>query len=171
MRYTALPALAAALLAASPAFAGTADTATAEARGTVLQPLTITRLSDLDFGWVVSTANAGTVSIDPDSGTRSTTGGVTAVANYPGNRAKFAGAGTVGNAVLLTLTQPGVLVSQTNPADTVGASLTLDNGGATTRYVGTSSTFLVGVGGDFNIAANQPNGVYTANFDLTADYQ
>ena len=32
-------------------------------------------------------------------------------------------------------------------------------------------TITVGVGGDFAIAANQPNGLYAANFDLTADYQ
>jgi hypothetical protein len=29
----------------------------------------------------------------------------------------------------------------------------------------------VGVGGDFAIAANQANGLYTASFDVTADYQ
>ena len=32
-------------------------------------------------------------------------------------------------------------------------------------------SFTVGVGGDFGIAANQPNGTYTALFQVTADYQ
>lgn len=172
MRLTlSLAALAAVLATATPALAGTSDTATAEARGTVLQPLTITRMTDLDFGWVISTAVAGNVVIDADSGARTTGLGVTPVPNYPGNRATFAGVATAATTVTLALSSPTVLVSQSNPADTVTVnSLSLDSAGPS-RVVGANSSFLVGVGGDFQIGANQPNGVYSANFDLTADYQ
>ena len=172
MRLTlSLSALAAVLMTATPALAGTSASAAAEARGLVLQPLTLTKVTDLDFGTVISTAAAGSVTIDANNGARAQTGGVTLVPNYPGSRAVFSGAGTAGEPVLLTLSAPALLVSTTNPADVLAVTtLSLDSLG-TNRTVGATSTFSVGVGGDFAIAANQPNGLYTAQFDLTADYQ
>lgn len=174
-----LAAVAATLVTASPAFAQQAvatANASAEARGLVLQPLTLTKASDLDFGWVVSTSAAGNVTIDAANGTRAVGGGVQAVPGRNGGRATFAGAGTAGEQVILTLNPATVLVSTTNSANTVSVtSMSLDNCGAAcvsdTRTIDNSGAFLAGVGGDFAIAANQPNGLYTANFDLTADYQ
>lgn len=166
-----LAALAASALSATPALAQQAS-ATAEARGVVLQPLTLARVQDLDFGTVVGSAVAGTVSIDADTGARSVTGGVTGVPSFPGDRALFQGAGTSGQDVVLSLNAPTLLISTSNPLDTITVnSMVLDAGNATTRTIGVTGIFQVGVGGDFAIAANQPAGLYTANFDLTADYQ
>ena len=166
-----LAALAASALSATPALAQQAS-ATAEARGVVLQPLTLARVQDLDFCTVVGSAVAGTVSIDADTGARSVTGGVTGVPSFPGDRALFQGAGTSGQDVVLSLNAPTLLISTSNPLDTITVnSMVLDAGNATTRTIGVTGIFQVGVGGDFAIAANQPAGLYTANFDLTADYQ
>jgi hypothetical protein len=172
MRYNiSLAALAATLVTASPAFAQVAS-ATAEARGVVLQPLTLAKVSDLDFGTVVGSAVAGSVTIDADSGNRSVGGGVTGVASYPGSRGLFGGAGTANQDVLLVLNAPAVLVSTTNPAETIAVtSMVLDANNSTTRTIGSTAAFFVGVGGEFAIAANQAPGLYAANFDLTADYQ
>ena len=167
-----LAALAATTAFASPAFAATTATATAEARGLVLQPLTLTKVDDLDFGTVLASGVAGSVSIDADTGNRTVLGGVTAVASNVGQRGLFAGAGTSGQVVGLVLTPPpgNVLVSTTNPADTISiTSLVLDNGNAPSKTI-VGGTFQVGVGGDFAIAASQANGFYKANFDLTANY-
>jgi hypothetical protein len=177
--HVCLAAVAATLVTASPALAQQAvatANASAEARGLVLQPLTLTKGSDLDFGWVVSTSAAGNVVIDPDTGNRTVGGGVQAVPGRNGSRATFAGAGTAGEQVILTLNPATVLVSTTNSADTVNVTtMSLDNCGAAcvtdTRTIDSSGAFLAGVGGDFAIGINQPNGLYTANFDLTADYQ
>jgi hypothetical protein len=170
-RSLCLAALAASALSATPALAQQAS-ATAEARGVVLQPLTLARIQDLDFGTVVGSAVAGTVSIDADTGARSVTGGVTGVPSFPGDRALFQGAGTSGQDVVLALNAPTLLISTSNPLDTITVnSMVLDAGNATTRTIGVTGIFQVGVGGDFAIAANQPAGLYTANFDLTADYQ
>ena len=168
-----LAALAATLATATPAFAqAVSASANAEARGVVLQPLTLTKVDDLDFGTVISTAVAGTVVIDADDGSRSVTGGVLAVPSYPGGRGLFSGNGTAGQDVNLTLNSPGLLVSTTNPLDVVVVnSMYLDNGNLLVRTIGLTTVFNVGVGGDFGIAANQPNGLYSAQFDLTADYQ
>ena len=100
------------------------------------------------------------------------TGGVTGVPSFPGDRGLFQGAGTAGQDVALTLNAPTLLISTSNPLDTITVnSMVLDAGNATTRTIGVTGIFQVGVGGDFAIAANQPAGLYTANFDLTADYQ
>jgi len=172
MRYSiCLAALAATLATATPALAQQAS-AQAEARGVVLQPLTLVRNADLDFGTVVGSAVAGTVDIDADTGSRSVTGGVTPVPSFPGGRGLFTGNGTAGQDVVLQLNAPTVLVSQANPLDTITVnSMVLDQGNLLTRTIGGSGVFQVGVGGNFAIAANQPAALYSANFDLTADYQ
>jgi hypothetical protein len=172
MRYKiCLAALAATVVSASPAFAQAAS-ATAEARGVVVQPLTLAKVQDLDFGTVVGSAVAGNVVINADTGARTTGGGVTGVPSYPGDRGLFQGAGTAGQDVILSLSAPTLLISQSNPLDTITVnSMVLDSGNSTTRTIGVTGVFDVGVGGDFAIAANQPAALYSANFDLTADYQ
>lgn len=168
-----LAALAASVAVASPAFAQSVTaSAQAEARGLVLQPLTLTRVDDLDFGTVISTAVAGDVTIDEDDGSRVVTGGVLP-GPATGNRALFAGAGTIGQQVDLTLAPPvgNLLFSGGNSINI--SNFTLDGGvGLTdTRTIDATGTFEVGVGGTFDIAANQANGLYAADFDLTAEYQ
>lgn len=163
-----LAALAATIALASPAQAQTVS-ATAEARGLVLQPLTLSRVDDLDFGTVISSAVAGTVSIDEDSGFRTLTGGV-AAGPAAGNRALFSGAGTAGQQVDLDLAYPAVL---TSGANTIAiTSLDFDGGGgqSTTRTIDGTGTFQIGVGGTFAIGVNQANGLYTATFQVTAEY-
>lgn len=51
-------------------------------------------------------------------------------------------------------------------------SMTFDTAGglSTTRTIDATGAFAIGVGGDIAIGANQPNGVYTANYTVTADY-
>ncbi len=169
-----LAALAASVAFATPAFAQSVTaSATAEARGLVLQPLTLTRVDDLDFGTVIASAVAGNVTINEDTGARTVSGGVVGVPTAPGQRGLFAGAGTANQQVDLTLTPPagGVLVSGANFL-TVSA-FTMDGGvGLTdTRSIDATGAFTVGVGGTFDIAASQPNGLYAADFDLTAEYQ
>jgi len=171
-----LAALAATAAFASPA--GAQVSATAEARGTILQPLTITQMQDLDFGTVLSSAVAGTVTIDADTGARSVSGGVTAVALDVGQRAEFAGVGTLGQQVEITLVPPpGNLLNRVGGGATITApNWDLDGGAAndtfqTRTITDVNGAFLVGVGAEFTVAAGQMNGLYTANFDVTANYQ
>jgi hypothetical protein len=163
-----IAAVAATFAAASPAFAQS-YTETAEARGTILQSLTLTKASDLDFGTIAADALvAGTVSIDPDTGARSSTN----VSELPGvfSRAQFDGLGADGQIVELTLSQPAAGVLVNVAGDEIPAVLTIDADGLT-RTLPASGLFSVYIGGDFDIAANQANGLYTAQFDLTAEYQ
>jgi len=171
MRFTlSLAALAATLVVATPAVAQQAS-ATAEARGVVLSPLTLTRVSDLDFGTVASSATAGTVAVNATSGIRSVTGGVTAVPSTF-SRAEFTGLAQAATTVQLTLVPPtgNQLYSGTNFINIAAGSMGFDSAG-TTRVVPAGGSFTVGVGAAFDIAANQPNGAYSALFQVTADYQ
>lgn len=173
-----LAALAATAAFASPAMAQTVSTATAEARGTILQPLTLTQVQDLDFGTVLSSATAGTVTIDANTGARSVSGGVTGIALDLGQRAEFAGVGTNGQLVEITLTPPaGNILNRVGGGATILVNTwDLDGGAANdtfqTRTISdVNGAFLVGVGAQFAVAASQMNGLYTANFDVTAEYQ
>ena len=74
MRFTVYLAAAAATLAvATPAVAQQAS-ANALAKGVVVQPLTLAKNQDLDFGTVVGSAVAGNVVINADTGGRTVAG-------------------------------------------------------------------------------------------------
>jgi hypothetical protein len=169
MRFTlSLAALAATLVVATPAVAQQASV-TAEARGVVLSPLTLTKVTDLDFGTVAASAAAGTVAVNATSGIRSVTGGVTAVPSTF-SRGEFTGLAQAATTVQLSLVPPtgGLLYSGTNSIAVSGMGF--DSAGAT-RVVPAGGSFTANVGGNFAIAANQPNGTYSALFQVTADYQ
>jgi hypothetical protein len=169
MRYTLLVAALAATVA-TPALAQQAP-ASANAKGTVLQSLTLVKQTDLDFGTVAPDLNnPGQVVVDADSNVRTTSGSVVAL---PGafSRAQFDGNGTAGKTVQITLNQPagGVILNGTN---SINAALALDSlSGGGPRTIPAGGVFSVYVGGTFDIAANQASGVYTAQFDVTANYQ
>src|SRR3954468_9139561 len=134
--YVSLAALAATLVAATPAMAASTATATANAKGIVLKSLSLTSSSDLDFGTVAADATLpGTVSVNSDTGARTTTGAVVALPGAFG-RAQFDGLGDPNANVTLTLTQPAGGVICTGGAAcpaSIPAALSLDTGGLTTR--------------------------------------
>lgn len=141
----------------------------ADGRALILIPLTLTKIDDLDFGGVIPSPAAGTVTVNAGTGARTFAGGVTGVASDAGNRAYFGGAGSPGQQVLVALSPPVELTSA--GGDTIPVlGLTLD-GPATRTVDPVARSFFVGVGGTLDIAADQPEGVYTADFSVTAIYQ
>ena len=167
-RLVATAAFAVAALSPSSALAAT-PVSQADGRALVLIPLSLTKINDLDFGAVVPSSSAGTVTINPGNGKRTFTGGVTLVPGDAGFRVYFGGAGTPNQQVLVALSPPVSL------SDGLGNSipvmgLTLD--GPPMRTVDpTSRAFFVGVGGTLSIGADQAEGTYSGNFWVTAVYQ
>ena len=138
-------------------------------RALLLIPLTLTKVQDIHFGSIVpSTTTAGFVSINAVTGARTGSAGLTLMPTDVGQRAQFAGAGTPNQQVIIALTPPTEL---TNPAGDTIPVLAMNLDGPTTRTIAASRSFFVGVGGVIFIAANQPDGLYSADYDLTADYQ
>jgi len=173
MRLTlGIAAFAATFAAATPAAAQVvSSTATAEARGVVLTSQSLTKETDLDFGTItVDTASdGGTVTIEASSaGTRTVSDAD--ITELPGttSAATFHGYGQPNASVPLTLTQPagGVLVNVNN--EQIEANLVLDDAGPITTNA--TGEFYSYVGGTFTIDPDQQAGLYTANFNLTAEF-
>ena len=156
------------LLTGMPAAAQVAATNKPQARGLVLRPLTLTRIQDLDFGTLVTSGLPGSVSINAATGARTTFGGVTALPSITPQRARFAGAGTAGQQVLVMVVSPSVL---TNPSGDTIDVLAMPIDGSPIRTIAADRTFYLGVGGIISIAANQPDGLYSAEFEVLAQYQ
>ena len=153
---------------AVPASAATPVTQS-DGKALILIPLSLTKINDLDFGSIVPSAAAGTVTLNPATSARTFTGGVTLVPSDAGFHGYFAGAGTPNQQVLIALSPPVELVSGAGDKIPV-VGLTLD--GPPIRTIDpVSRAYFVGVGGTLSIAANQPVGTYSANFWVTAVYQ
>jgi hypothetical protein len=159
----------AALAVPAPALAAS-NTDAANSQALLLLPLTLTKIDDLDFGTVVSSGTSGTVALNATSSARTFAGGVTGVTRSAGHRAYFSGAGTGGQQVVVIVIPPTQLTDVNG--DTVDVlAMTIDNGGNPLRTIDpVTRTFSVGVGGILNIAGNQPDGVYSATFQVTANY-
>lgn len=164
--------VAAAMAAAAVASPAAAAPATASASGRVLLllPLQLTKVDDLDFGTVIKSSTSGTVALNANTGARSFAGGVTGVTTAGGHRALFAGAGTGGQQVVVFVIPPAQLTN--GSGDTIDVlALTIDNNGNPIRTIDpVTRTFFVNVGGILSIGANQPDGVYSAQFQVTANY-
>lgn len=175
MRYASIIMAAAGMAFAVPANATSAGAQpvspnkNATGKALVLVPLTLTKIADLDFGTMIPSPVSGFVSINATTGARTFGGGVTGVASAAGHRAYFAGAGTPNEQVIVTIDPPTELTDTVGDSITVLA-LTLD-GPAKKTIDPTTRAFYFGVGGILQIAADQPEGLYTATFDVSANYQ
>ena len=160
-----------AAVAASPAQAApVAASPQSESRALILRALSFVSVDDLDFGTVVSSSVAGTVTINASTGVRSIVGGVTGMPAAPGGKGYFAGAGSPGQQVIISMTPATQLTDALTGFTIPVVAMGLD-GGTTRTINATTLTFFVGVGGTILLAANQPDGDYESDFDITADYQ
>lgn len=165
-----LIAAAAAAAAVPAAAAPVAANTDATGKALILVPLKLTKIDDLDFGTMITSSASGTVALDATTSARTFAGGVIGVPSAPGHRAYFGGAGTASQMVVVAITSPAQLTDSTG--DTIGVlALTLDSGGNPIRTIDpVTRSFFVGVGGILNVAANQPDGDYSATFQITANY-
>lgn len=134
-------------------------------RALILVPLTLTKVADLDFGTVITSSSAGTISVAADGSGQSVTGGVTPLASSLAARAQFAGAGTPNEQVSLFLAPPPSL--KDGSGNSMPISMNLEN---TSVTIDSTRAFFVGVGGTVMVGANQPDGVYTGTFTVLAQY-
>ena len=157
----------AALFGAAPADAAPVS-APANGKAVILIPLKLTKVQDLDFGTVVTSAASGQVVVDPSSGTATPSGGVTVVGTTSA-AAKFDFAGTANQQVNFSISSPLPILLSDGSGNTL--PLTALNLSAATGTVDPTTLLVeVGVGGTINVNANQMDGTYTGQFDVTADY-
>lgn len=136
----------------------------AVAKAKVLKQLTIVKVSDIDFGTIVTGTAASTVVVDA-AGARTCGTGLTCTA--AASAAKFTVTGS--NNTAITVTVPATVTLAGGGGTMVATlaaptTLTLDNSGST----GNALNF----GGSLAVGANQADGVYTSpNFAVTVNYQ
>lgn len=169
-KWTKVAVVSAALFASAPALAAPlAVTTPPQGRALLLIPLTLTKVQDLHFGTIVpDTASPVTVTIDPSTGARTASSAAALFPTDVGQRGVFAGAGTPNQQVIMALTPPTQL-SDGNGNNITVVTLFLD--GPAIRTIAANHAFFVGVGGVIQVPANAPEGLYSANYNLTADYQ
>ena len=156
----------AASLAATPAAAAGPAAQSAPAKALLLLPLTLTKVDDLNFGTIVSSPVAGTVTINASTGVRTHAGGVTEIASAAGQRALFAWAGTPSQQVNFDIAYPATL--DNGAGDSVQVALLYLQ--SDSMIADSSGVVQVGVGGSILISANQAEGTYTNTFTVTANY-
>jgi hypothetical protein len=163
---------------------------TATARATVVAPLTLVWVQDLKFGKIVPRPQAGTVTVDQNTGACTVTGPILEVGKC--QFAQFAGMGTknMGARISLisvtNLTGPGqtmVLdqitlgtnstISFVGNTNANGNGVGLTKGGNAERFsiITNSGIYLLNIGGRLNVNANQVAGVYNGSITVTVQYQ
>lgn len=156
---------------ATTSFGQATATAQADAHATIVTPITIVKVNDLEFGNVAVGASSGTVDLDPNGGARTPTGGVTLPA-VPGtvNPASFTVSGqanyvygiTLPSSITIASGANSMTISNINSYPTVASGGTLSGSGTETLYVG----------GTLGVAASQAAGTYStaATFPVTVVY-
>lgn len=173
--------LAAALLAPIPALAQS-NTAAGNSQAVLLDPGSIAKTVDLDFGRIVQPLAAGTVVLTPSSSAScSTTGGL--VRSGPCRAAEFAILGRRNwkvrvretNSGVITLTGPGGATMTMTDISFASVSLTATggaNGWNLGRYDITSvdglATFWLG--GTLHVGASQTPGVYNGTLQVQIQF-
>ena len=109
------------------------------------------------------------MAINATTGARTVAGGVTGLASDSGFRARFAGAGSPSQQVIVVVSQPAALANTNGDLIPVLA-LTLE-GSPIKTIDPVTRAFTFGVGGIILVNGDQPEGLYTATFDVTALYQ
>jgi spore coat protein U-like protein len=177
-RLCALVALALASLLAQPV-AAQVVTASAGAQASIVEPLSLLKLQDLDFGRMAARPTAGTVTVNPNTGACTVTGPILHTGGC--QFAEFGGQGVrrmrvrIQLPATITLTGPG---GATMTANTLTLGLAPDltqlpGSPGNPRYeIGSNSgIFTFRVGARLNVGANQAPGVYNGTFNVTVIYQ
>lgn len=143
---------------------------TANASATIVIPISIEKVSDMDFGNVaVSASNGGTVELTP-AGSRSAVGGTT-LPSITGtvSAASFTVSGTPSYTYSITL--PNSVTIE----DAFSNSMTVDvftSNPSSTGQLSVGGSQVLNVGATLNVSAAQPAGVYTSTtpFTVTVNY-
>jgi hypothetical protein len=133
----------------------------------VILPAQITKLFDLDFGFVTVTS-AGTAIVDSNTGNVTTTGGVLFAGGLP-HAARFEAVSPSKTVVHIRLPKKAVTLTRSGGTETMTVD-TWSLNGVDTRNVVAHETFDFAVGGTLHVAANQAEGTYAGTFDVTIDY-
>lgn len=163
-----------------PAAARAAQTAPNTASAILIQPLSIVKAEDMDFGTIIP-ETGGTVVLEPTLvPTCTATGGV--IRSGVCQPTEFVGAGSVNQRVRVRLPPQARMTVSNGAGSTMRVTDMTVNGTPDLivvresvrnfrfRIVHPSGIFYFRVGGTLNVGANQPVGTYTGTFDVEIFY-
>jgi hypothetical protein len=152
-------------------FAQVSASATANASATIVAPITLAHVSDLNFGNVVTSTAIGTVTLDP-AGVRTAALGASILAAQPGtvSVATFTVGGNIGWTYAITL-PASVLIDDAG----AGVAMTVDTFTSTpsgTSTIPGAGTETLTVGATLHVGISQVAGLYTSAtpFTVTVNY-
>ena len=167
LRFPLLTMALAALIAPAVQAAPIASPTPPAAQAALMRPLTLSKLADMDFGYLGVTT-AGTAVINPVTNTMAVTGGVVRLGGTP-HAARFAGATQSSAVVIIRIPNGAITLTRVGGTQTITLdSFTLD--GQSKRAMAQAGVFEFAVGATLRPAANQVEGVYTGTFDVTIQY-
>jgi hypothetical protein len=146
-----------------------AQEARARAQAEILDPLTVTRIEDLDFGAIIPSATPGRVVINRESGACRAEAGVT-LAGGDCHRAQFVASGSASRLVTISIDPGPVTLSRSGGGETMVMDQLLigANPAGTIGPAGELTFYAVG---QLEVGANQPPGTYEATFTVSVEYQ
>lgn len=148
-------------------FAQSTDTEQTTATATIVGPLALTKLSDMNFGTIAVTGTAGTVVLGTDNSRTAT--GPSLVPPAAGVAASFTVSGQPNQTFAITLPANGT-VTLINGANSMAVNTFVHSIAGTPALDGTGAAAFT-VGATLSVAANQAAGVYnSANFPVTVSY-
>ena len=169
-RSVRIPALLSLLALSLAATAGAAPVrASPKAKGqvTLVKPLTLQRINDMDFTWLGVTTG-GTATIDPISGALSVSGGLIPLGGTP-SPARYAGAASKSTVVNIKVPRQAVPITRVGGTETLMVgNFTLD--GQDKRTLAQSGSFIFAVGAQITVPAGTLDGLYTGEIDVTIQY-
>jgi hypothetical protein len=137
------------------------------ASATIVHPLSVAKVKDMDFGWVTA-VTAGTAVLEPNADAFSTTGGVAPVGGSP-HSAEFAGAASGGAVVIIKIPRQPITVTRVGGTETLTVSkFTLE--GQSKRDLAKANSFRFRVGATLNLPRLPTPGTYVGQFDVTVQY-
>lgn len=144
----------------------------------VLTSLSLVSVDELQFGRIIPSASAGTVTVST-TGSRTATGGVT-LAGGAVQAASFAGRGTRNQRVRIALGSTSYVLTRVGGTQTMTlnnlvignpSGSGLQQTGFRYRITDTTGVFSFTVGGRLNVNASQTGGNYAGTFDVTLIYE
>jgi hypothetical protein len=147
-------------------FAQSTDTEQTTATATIVGPLALTKVSDMNFGTIAVTGTAGTVVLGTDNSR--TAVGPSLVPPAAGIAASFTVSGDGNRTFAITLPANGT-VTLISGANTMAANDFVHSAGVNPALSGGTAAFTVGA--TLSVGAAQASGIYTsANFPVTVSY-
>lgn len=135
---------------------------------TVYRSLNITKTSDLQFGIVSQAKTSGSVTIDPNTGARTITGGGFGYPTPAWTPAVLTISGEGGQAFSVTVPSTIQLAGPTNL--NVQTTTNLSGTPVLSNSLGSAGSFTLKIGGAFPIANGSLIGTYSGAFTVTVNY-